>query len=102
MRQSAASDDDDMSELNYFPYGYCLVELIFPCLEKLRADSFLKLSVPEPRLDTYVVCRSKRHLGALQLDDGEEDPINIEADDLYALPYKSIKPLVESGQINLV
>lgn len=31
-----------------------------------------------------------------------EEPIDIEADDLYALPYKSIKPLVESGQIDLV
>ncbi|XP_051113604.1 DNA replication complex GINS protein SLD5 [Andrographis paniculata] len=70
LRQSAASEDDDM--------------------------------VPEPRLDAYVVCRSKRYLGAFQLDDGEEEPINIEADDLYALPYKSIKPLVENGQIDLV
>lgn len=36
-----------------------------------------------------------------KLDSGEE-PIDIEADDLYALPYKAIKPLVESGQIDLV
>ncbi|PIN07778.1 putative alpha-helical protein, potentially involved in replication/repair [Handroanthus impetiginosus] len=70
LRQSAASEDDDM--------------------------------VPEPQLDAYVVCRSKRYLGAFQLDDGGEEPVNIEADDLYALPYKSIKPLVESGQIDLV
>lgn len=26
--------------------------------------------VPEPQLDAYVVCRSKKYLGALQLDDG--------------------------------
>nr|XP_027090828.1 DNA replication complex GINS protein SLD5-like isoform X2 [Coffea arabica] len=58
--------------------------------------------VPEPRLDTYVICRSKRFLGAFQLDDSAEEPVNIEADDLYALPYKSIKPLVETGQIDLV
>ncbi|EYU29677.1 hypothetical protein ABFS82_07G004600 [Erythranthe guttata] len=58
--------------------------------------------VPEPQLDGYVVCRSKKYLGAFQLDDGGEEPVNIEADDLYALPYKSIKPLVESGQIDLV
>ncbi|KAL0376343.1 UNVERIFIED_CONTAM: DNA replication complex GINS protein SLD5 [Sesamum calycinum] len=54
LRQSAASEDDDMGEL--------------------------------------IAYQSKM---------GEE-PVNIEADDLYALPYKSIKPLVESGQIDLV
>ncbi|CAA2976007.1 DNA replication complex GINS protein SLD5-like [Olea europaea var. sylvestris] len=70
MKQSGASEDDDM--------------------------------VPEPKLDTYIICRSKKFLGSFQLDDSEEEPVNIEADDLYALPYKSIKPLVESGQIDLV
>ncbi|EPS66844.1 hypothetical protein M569_07932 [Genlisea aurea] len=59
--------------------------------------------VPEPKLDGYVICRSKRFLGSFQLDDdGMEEPINIEPNDLYALPYRSIKPLVESGQIDLV
>ncbi|KAL3510016.1 hypothetical protein ACH5RR_029417 [Cinchona calisaya] len=58
--------------------------------------------VPEPQLDTYVICRSNRFLGAFQLDDSGEETVNIEADDLYALPYKSIKPLVETGQIDLV
>lgn len=58
--------------------------------------------VPKPKLDTYVVCRSKKFLGAVLLDDSGEDPVNIEADDLYALPYQSIKSLVESGQIDLV
>ncbi|XP_073147576.1 DNA replication complex GINS protein SLD5 [Henckelia pumila] len=58
--------------------------------------------VPKPKLDTYVVCRSKKFLGAVLLDESGEDPVNIEADDLYALPYQSIKSLVESGQIDLV
>ncbi|XP_047950865.1 DNA replication complex GINS protein SLD5-like [Salvia hispanica] len=58
--------------------------------------------VPEPQLDSYVVCRSKKYLGAYQLGDSGEELINIEADDLYALPYKSIKPLIESGQVDLV
>ncbi|KAL0360977.1 UNVERIFIED_CONTAM: DNA replication complex GINS protein SLD5 [Sesamum radiatum] len=39
---------------------------------------------------------------SLPADDGGEEPVNIEADDLYALPYKSIKLLVETGQIDLV
>ncbi|XP_059646072.1 DNA replication complex GINS protein SLD5 [Cornus florida] len=59
--------------------------------------------VPEPQLDTFVICRSKSFLGAFQLDDsGEEKPVDLEADDLYALRYKSIKPLLQSGQIDLV
>ncbi|XAR56980.1 hypothetical protein NMG60_11024969 [Bertholletia excelsa] len=59
--------------------------------------------VPEPQLDTYVICRTRRSLGALQLDtSGEEDPVDLDPDDLYAVRYKSIKPLVYSGQIDLV
>ncbi|KAA8531211.1 hypothetical protein F0562_005875 [Nyssa sinensis] len=59
--------------------------------------------VPEPPLDTFVICRSKSFLGSFQLDDsGEEKPVDLEADDLYALRYMSIKPLVQSGQIDLV
>ncbi|CAN4128038.1 unnamed protein product [Withania somnifera] len=57
--------------------------------------------VPEPQLDQYVICRSKRNLGSFQLDESGE-PVNIEANDLYALPYKSVKQLVESGQIDLI
>ncbi|MCD7459050.1 hypothetical protein HAX54_039894 [Datura stramonium] len=41
-------------------------------------------------------------LGSFQLDDSEEEPVNIEANDLYALPYNFINSLVESGQIHLV
>lgn len=38
----------------------------------------------------------------LPFDSGVEKPVDLEADDLYALRYKSIKPLVESGQVDLV
>ncbi|XP_058210964.1 DNA replication complex GINS protein SLD5 isoform X3 [Rhododendron vialii] len=59
--------------------------------------------VPEPQLDTYVICRTKGSLGALQLDNsGVEDPVDLDPGDLYAVRYKSIKPLVYSGQIELV
>ncbi|KAI8561856.1 hypothetical protein RHMOL_Rhmol04G0374400 [Rhododendron molle] len=66
--------------------------------------------VPEPQLDTYLICRTKGSLGALQLDDrqsiiffgGVEDPVDLDPGDLYAVRYKSIKPLVYSGQIELV
>lgn len=59
--------------------------------------------VPEPQLDTYVICRTKRSLGALQLDNsGIEDPVDLDPGDLYAVRYKSIKSLVYSGQVELV
>ncbi|GMP57122.1 hypothetical protein ACSBR2_013682 [Camellia fascicularis] len=59
--------------------------------------------VPEPQLDTYVICRAKRSLGAFQLDDSaEENPVSLDAGDPYAIRYKSIKSLVYSGQIDLV
>ncbi|KAG5577763.1 hypothetical protein H5410_057897 [Solanum commersonii] len=48
--------------------------------------------VPKPQLDQYVSYRSKT---------GEEQ-MNIKTNDLDTLFYKSIKPLVESGQIDLV
>lgn len=38
----------------------------------------------------------------LPFDSGVEKPVDLEADDLYALRYKSIKPLVENGQVDLV
>ncbi|KAI8555604.1 hypothetical protein RHMOL_Rhmol05G0185700 [Rhododendron molle] len=66
--------------------------------------------VPEPQLDTYVICRTKTSLGTLQLDNrqsiiffgGVEDPVDLDPGDLYAVCYKSIKPLVHSGRIELV
>lgn len=58
--------------------------------------------VPEPQLDTFVFCRSKRFL-YLQVDDsGEENPLDMETGHTYALRYKAVKPLVESGQIDMV
>ncbi|KAL7210623.1 hypothetical protein ACSBR1_032060 [Camellia fascicularis] len=48
-------------------------------------------------------CRTKRSLRALQLDNsGEEDPMDLDPNDVYAVQYNSIKPLVYSRQIGLV
>ncbi|XP_076919528.1 DNA replication complex GINS protein SLD5-like [Bidens hawaiensis] len=59
--------------------------------------------VPEPKLDAFVICRTRKFLGALPVDDsGEENPLDMYAGDIYALRYKSIKPLIESGQLDLV
>nr|GEY18747.1 DNA replication complex GINS protein SLD5-like [Tanacetum cinerariifolium] len=59
--------------------------------------------VAEPKLDSFVICRTRKFLGALPVDDsGEENPLDMYAGDIYALRYKSIKPLIESGQLDLV
>ncbi|KAK9074676.1 hypothetical protein SSX86_007274 [Deinandra increscens subsp. villosa] len=59
--------------------------------------------VPEPKLDAFVICRTIKFLGGLPVDDsGEENPLDMYAGDIYALRYKSIKPLIESGQLDLV
>ncbi|KAI3515588.1 hypothetical protein L1887_14489 [Cichorium endivia] len=59
--------------------------------------------VTEPKLDSFVICRSRKFLGGLPVDDsGEENPLDMYAGDIYALRYKSIKPLIESGQLDLV
>ncbi|XP_049381131.1 uncharacterized protein LOC125845623 [Solanum stenotomum] len=58
--------------------------------------------VPEPQLDQYVSCRSKTFFESFQLNVIGEEQVNIEANDLDTLFYKFIKPLVESGQIDLV
>nr|XP_043621815.1 DNA replication complex GINS protein SLD5 [Erigeron canadensis]XP_043621816.1 DNA replication complex GINS protein SLD5 [Erigeron canadensis] len=59
--------------------------------------------VPEPKLDAFVICRTRKFLGALPVDDsGEENPLDMYAGDIYAVRYKPIKLLVESGQLDLV
>ena len=47
-------------------------------------------------------CNYAPYISMIHKHDSGEELINIEADDLYALPYKSIKPLIESGQVDLV
>ncbi|KAG6582622.1 DNA replication complex GINS protein SLD5, partial [Cucurbita argyrosperma subsp. argyrosperma] len=65
--------------------------------------------VPEPPLDTFVVCKSKEYLEHIQLEDEEErassrveEPFEMEANVLHIIRYKPIKSLVESGRIDLL
>lgn len=58
--------------------------------------------VPEPNLDTFVFCKSESSIGAIPLDDSADEIVDLVAGDLYVLRYKSIKPFVENGQIDLV
>ncbi|XP_031737760.1 DNA replication complex GINS protein SLD5 isoform X2 [Cucumis sativus] len=65
--------------------------------------------VPEPPLDTFVVCKSKEYLEHIQLEDEEErassrieEPFEMEANVLHIIRYRPIKSLVESGRIDLL
>ncbi|XP_021774279.1 DNA replication complex GINS protein SLD5-like [Chenopodium quinoa] len=58
--------------------------------------------VPEPNLDTFVFCKSDSSIGAIPLDDSADEIVDLVAGDLYVLRYKSIKPFVENGQVDLV
>nr|ACU21110.1 unknown [Glycine max] len=62
--------------------------------------------VPEPQLDTFVLCRSKEYLTGIQLEDGPVDDrsklFEMEPGVLHFICYKSIKALAESGKIDLL
>ncbi|XP_057957339.1 DNA replication complex GINS protein SLD5 isoform X2 [Malania oleifera] len=75
--------------------------LFYQSIRKQSSSSEENDMVPEPPVDSFVFCKSKGSWGALQLDE-REDPLELVADDLYILRYLSIKPLVETGQVDLV
>ncbi|XP_010259232.1 PREDICTED: DNA replication complex GINS protein SLD5 [Nelumbo nucifera] len=83
------------SVLSRLPYGY-------QSILKQSISSEEDDMVPEPQLDTFVFCKSKGSVGAFQLDDSGDEIVDLVGDDLYVLRYKSIKALVERGQIDLV
>ncbi|KAL5996482.1 hypothetical protein ACLOJK_026562 [Asimina triloba] len=85
----------EQSVLSRLPYGY-------QSILKQSISSEEDDMVPEPQLDTFVFCKSKGSIGAFQLDDSGDEIVDLVADDLYVLRYKSIKGLVESGRIDLV
>ncbi|XP_042516644.1 DNA replication complex GINS protein SLD5-like [Macadamia integrifolia] len=83
------------SVLSHLPYGY--QSILRQSISSEEDDM-----VPEPQLDTFVFCKSKGSVGAFQLDDSGDEIVDLVADDLYVLRYKSIKALIESEQIDLV
>ncbi|WVZ96221.1 hypothetical protein U9M48_041888 [Paspalum notatum var. saurae] len=85
----------EQSVLSKLPYGYDSVTR--QSLSSTEDDM-----VPEPQLDTFVFCKTKSDVGAFQLDDIGEEVVDLVADDLYVLRYKSIKGLIESGRIDLI
>ncbi|MCO5591751.1 hypothetical protein L7F22_045743 [Adiantum nelumboides] len=58
--------------------------------------------IPEPILDSFVFCKSKEPIDALQLDDRGEEAVDLLADDLYILRYRPVKRLLETDRIELV
>ncbi|KAK9147079.1 hypothetical protein Sjap_006982 [Stephania japonica] len=83
----------NQSVLSRLPYGY-------QSILKQSISSEEDDMVPQPHLDTYVFCKSRTPLGALQIADGE-DPMDVLADFLYLFHYKSIRSFVESGHVDL-
>ncbi|XP_042435368.1 DNA replication complex GINS protein SLD5-like [Zingiber officinale] len=83
------------SVLERLPYGY-------QSILKQSISSDEDDMVPQPQLDTFVFCKTKDAVGAFQLDDVGDEIIDLVADDLNVVRYKSIKGLVEAGQIDLV
>lgn len=83
------------SALDRLPYGYG--SMLQQSVSSEEDDM-----VPKPQLDTFVFCKTKSDVGAFQLDDTGDEIVDLVADDLYVLRYKSIKGLVESGRIDLV
>mmetsp|Transcript_43262 Transcript_43262/g.72124 ORF Transcript_43262/g.72124 Transcript_43262/m.72124 type:complete len:230 (-) Transcript_43262:40-729(-) len=55
--------------------------------------------VPPPNLDTYVFCRPVEDIGNFEVD-GEE--FELTGMKLYMMRYRSIQPLVENGQMELL
>uniref|UniRef100_A0A0D3G341 DNA replication complex GINS protein SLD5 n=1 Tax=Oryza barthii TaxID=65489 RepID=A0A0D3G341_9ORYZ len=93
----------EQSVLSKLPYGYdSVTRQSLSSTEDDMGISFDLIIIPEPQLDTFVFCKTKSDVGAFQLDDIGEEVVDLVADDLYVLRYKSIKGLVESGQIDLI
>ncbi|CAD5334379.1 unnamed protein product [Arabidopsis thaliana] len=59
--------------------------------------------VPQPHLDTFVVCRSKNFVSLNLYEEGESpETVEMERGDLYFIRYKIVKRAIESGQIDLI
>ncbi|MCL7048045.1 hypothetical protein MKW94_006948 [Papaver nudicaule] len=83
------------SVLSRLPYGYQDV-----CKQSLSSEA--DDTVPQPQLDTFVFCKSNESIGSFQLDERGDEVVDLNADDLHVIRYKSIKPLVETGKMDLV
>ncbi|CAH2044680.1 unnamed protein product [Thlaspi arvense] len=59
--------------------------------------------VPQPHLDTFVVCRSNNFVSLNLYEEGESpETVEMERGDLYFIRYKIVKGAIESGKIDLI
>eukprot|EP01113_Clastostelium_recurvatum_P002530 TRINITY_DN11066_c0_g1_i1.p1 TRINITY_DN11066_c0_g1~~TRINITY_DN11066_c0_g1_i1.p1 ORF type:complete len:197 (-),score=24.40 TRINITY_DN11066_c0_g1_i1:77-667(-) len=56
--------------------------------------------VPAPDLDLSVFCRVNETVGRFEIDD--TDTVSLEKDDVYILRYRPIRPLIGTGQVQLI
>ncbi|KAF9365121.1 GINS complex subunit [Mortierella sp. NVP85] len=60
-----------------------------------------KLSmVPQPKLDEAVFCRIVEDIGDFQLD--EDETVELEAGQIYLFRYRTVRGLLQRGQIELI
>lgn len=59
--------------------------------------------IPEPNLDTFVLCRVQEDLGDVEVDPHNlSEPAHMQTGDLFAIRYRPIKDLVKNGSIALM
>ncbi|KAK4796333.1 hypothetical protein SAY86_028659 [Trapa natans] len=64
--------------------------------------------VPEPPLDTFVVCKARDYIGPSEFQGNSNDsltmdlPLEMERDDLSFIPYRRIQKLLDIGKVDLV
>lgn len=63
--------------------------------------------VPEPQMDAFVVCRAREYVGPSELQDSNKSLatdllMEMEPGELFFIPFKRIKKLLENGKVDLV
>lgn len=57
--------------------------------------------IDSPNLDEYVFCHVTEDIGLLKVSE-DQDPIDLNVGDIYALRYRSIQDLLQQGKLHLV
>jgi len=81
-------------------FGSAFLNLLPENLRSLTEQTSDLDMIPKPNLDSHVFCKVIHRVGDYQLD--EEDTLLLEQDDIYLLRYRPIRPLLQSGKIQLI
>ncbi|OWM71093.1 DNA replication complex GINS protein SLD5 isoform X2 [Punica granatum] len=95
----------DESVLSHLPKNYQSILKQFTTVEE--DDAEVDDMVPEPPLDTFVVCIAREYVGPSEFQDSSDSlamdlPLEMEPGDLSFIPYRRIKKLLESRKVDLV